>query len=122
MVRPLDFTFRREDPTVPKVTYVAIDGSRNTIDAVAGDSVMATAVRNGVPGIVGECGGNMSCATCHVYVAEEFAGQVGPPDDLEDAMLDLGVSDRRATSRLACQIAMSEDLDGLVVATPEEQT
>jgi ferredoxin, 2Fe-2S len=106
---------------VPKVTYVAIDGSRSTIDAVAGDSVMSTAVRNGVPGIIGECGGNMSCATCHVYVDDEFAERAGPPNDLEDAMLDLGVSDRRATSRLSCQIAMSEELDGLIVATPEEQ-
>ncbi|MCE7006984.1 2Fe-2S iron-sulfur cluster-binding protein [Kibdelosporangium philippinense] len=106
---------------MPKVTYVAIDGSRSTIDAVAGDSVMSTAVRNGVPGIVGECGGNMSCATCHVYVDDEFAARVGPPGDLEDAMLDLGVSDRRATSRLSCQIAISEELDGLIVATPEEQ-
>jgi 2Fe-2S ferredoxin len=106
---------------VPKVTYVATDGSRCTIDATVGDSVMATAVRNGVPGIVGECGGNMSCATCHVYVDAEFAGPVGPPGDLEDAMLDLGVSDRRETSRLSCQLAVSDALDGLVVQTPEEQ-
>jgi 2Fe-2S ferredoxin len=106
---------------VPKVTYVATDGSRRTIDATVGDSVMSTAVRNGVPGIVGECGGNMSCATCHVYVDEEFAEPVGPPGDLEDAVLDLGVADRRATSRLSCQLAVTEILDGLVVATPEEQ-
>lgn len=106
---------------MPKVTYVATDGSRRTIDATVGDSVMSTAVRNGVSGIVGECGGNMSCATCHVYVDEEFAEPVGPPGDLEDAMLDLGVADRRATSRLSCQIALTEVLDGLVVATPEEQ-
>jgi len=106
---------------MPKVTYVAVDGSRATVDATAGDSVMATAVRNGVSGIVGECGGNMSCATCHVYVATEFAERVGEPGDLEDAMLDLGVSDRRATSRLSCQIELADDLDGLVVHTPAEQ-
>ena len=106
---------------MPKVTYVAVDGSRATVDATDGDSVMATAVRNGVPGIVGECGGNMSCATCHVYVAAEFADRVGEPGDLEDAMLDLGVADRRDESRLSCQIAMSDELDGLVVHTPEEQ-
>lgn len=107
---------------MPKVTYVAIDGSRCTIDATVGNSVMSAAVRNGVPGIIGECGGNMSCATCHVYVGEDFAVSVGPPGDLEDAMLDLAVSDRRSTSRLSCQIEVTEALDGLIVATPEDQS
>lgn len=106
---------------MPKVTYVAVDGTHRTIDATVGDSVMATAVKNGVPGIVGECGGNCSCATCHVYVHEEFVPLVGPPGDLEDDMLDLGVSDRRATSRLSCQIRVTEALDGLTVHTPAEQ-
>jgi 2Fe-2S ferredoxin len=106
---------------VPKVTFVEIDGPPNTIDAPVGDSVMASAVRNGVSGIVGECGGNCSCATCHVYVDEEFMGLVGPPGDLEDDMLDLGVSERRPTSRLSCQIEVTEALDGLTVETPEEQ-
>ncbi|WP_197946165.1 2Fe-2S iron-sulfur cluster-binding protein [Phytohabitans suffuscus] len=106
---------------VPKVIFVALDGSRRTIDGAAGDSVMATAVRNGVPGIVGECGGNRSCATCHVYVDDGFAARVGPPDDLEDDMLDLAVSDRRDTSRLSCQIKLTDDLDGLTVHIPDEQ-
>jgi ferredoxin, 2Fe-2S len=106
---------------VPKVTYVDLDGSRRTIDAAVGDSVMATAVRNGVPGIIGECGGNLSCATCHVYVDEEFTALVGPPGDLEDDMLDLGASDRRENSRLSCQIKVTEDLDGVTVEVPEEQ-
>lgn len=82
---------------------------------------MATAVKNGVPGIVGECGGNLSCATCHVYVDEDFLTRVGPPGDLEDDMLDLGVADRRATSRLSCQIKVAEALEGLIVECPEEQ-
>jgi 2Fe-2S ferredoxin len=106
---------------VPKVTFVALDGSRRTIDAATGDSVMATAVKHGVPGIVGECGGNRSCATCHVYVGDEFLDLVGPPNDLEDDMLDLAVSDRRPGSRLSCQIKLSEALDGLTVLTPEDQ-
>jgi 2Fe-2S ferredoxin len=106
---------------VPKVTFVALDGSRRTIDAATGDSVMATAVKNGVTGIVGECGGNRSCATCHVYVEDEFLDLVGPPNDLEDDMLDLAVSDRRPGSRLSCQIKLTEDLDGLTVLTPEDQ-
>jgi 2Fe-2S ferredoxin len=106
---------------VPKVTFVALDGSRRTIDAATGDSVMATAVRNGVTGIVGECGGNRSCATCHVYVEDEFLDLVGPPNDLEDDMLDLAVSERRPGSRLSCQIKLTEALDGLTVLTPEDQ-
>jgi 2Fe-2S ferredoxin len=82
---------------------------------------MAAAVRQGVPGIVGECGGNTSCATCHVYVDERFAEMVGPPTDLEDDVLDLAVSDRRVSSRLSCQITVTPELDGLVVSTPKEQ-
>ena len=106
---------------MPKVTFVALDGSRRTIDAASGDSVMATAVKNGVTGIVGECGGNRSCATCHVYVEDEFLDLVGPPNDLEDDMLDLAVSERRPGSRLSCQIKLTEALDGLTVLTPEDQ-
>lgn len=106
---------------MPKVIYVAIDGSQRAINATVGDSVMATAVKNGVPGIVGECGGNCSCATCHVYVHEDFLPLVGPPGDLEDDMLDLAVSERRTTSRLSCQIEVTEALDGLTVDTPAEQ-
>ena len=106
---------------MPKVIFVALDGSRRTIDAVDGDSVMATAVKNGVSGIIGECGGNLSCATCHVYVDEDYYALVGPPNDMEDDMLDLGVSDRRPTSRLSCQIKVGEALDGLVVELPEDQ-
>jgi 2Fe-2S ferredoxin len=123
MVSPLtvDQDAPERNPTVPQVTFVAIDGSRRTITATAGDSVMATAVKNGVPGIVGECGGNRSCATCHVYVDEDFLALVGAPNDLEDDMLDLAVSDRRATSRLSCQITVTEALDGLTVETPKEQ-
>jgi ferredoxin, 2Fe-2S len=107
---------------VPKVIYVAPDGTSTTIDGTAGDSVMATAVRNGVPGIIAECGGNCSCATCHVYVDDEFIERVGPPGDLEDDLLDLGTaSERRPTSRLSCQIELTADLDGLTVEIPEEQ-
>ncbi|GAB1818313.1 2Fe-2S iron-sulfur cluster-binding protein [Herbidospora sp. RD11066] len=106
---------------MPTVTFIAVDGTQRTADARAGESVMAAAVRTGVPGIIGECGGNASCATCHVYVDADFAGLVGPPNDMEDDLLDLGVSDRRETSRLACQISLTDALDGLVVTTPEEQ-
>ena len=106
---------------MPKVIYVGDTGEERAVDAVAGESVMATAVKNGVPGIIGECGGNASCATCHVYVREEFVGLLDEPDETEDDLLDLGVGERRPTSRLSCQISMTEELDGLTVDVPHEQ-
>ena len=106
---------------MPKVIYVADTGEERVVDAVVGESVMATAVKNGVPGIIGECGGNASCATCHVYVRDEFMGLLGEPNDTEDDLLDLGVGDRRETSRLSCQIPVTPALDGLTVDIPDEQ-
>ena len=108
-------------PTVAKIKYVAPDGTARVVDGASGESVMRAAVRNGVPGIVGECGGNASCATCHVYVRPEFLGAVGSPGDFEQDMLDLAVTDPRAGSRLACQIRVSDELDGLTVDVPEQQ-
>ena len=106
---------------MPKVVFLTLDGAQRVVDANAGESVMAAAVRNGIPGIIGECGGNCSCATCHVYVDDEFAAAVGGAKDMEDDLLDLGVADRRETSRLSCQIAVTEELDGLTVHVPAEQ-
>jgi 2Fe-2S ferredoxin len=106
---------------MPKVIFIALDGTERAVDARVGESVMAVAVRNGIPGIIGECGGNCSCATCHVYVGEDFSASVGEAGDMEDDLLDLGVADRRDTSRLSCQIPVTEDLDGLKVHLPEEQ-
>ena len=106
---------------MPKVVYVSLDGSQRAFNVTVGDTVMATAVQNGVPGIVGECGGNCSCATCHVYVREDFLPLVGPPNDLEDDLLDLAVTERRSGSRLSCQIRMAEALDGLTVDIPPVQ-
>lgn len=106
---------------MPKVVFIALDGASRTVDARAGESVMAAAVRNGIPGIIGECGGNCSCATCHVYVDATFANAVGTVGEMEDDLLDLGVADRRESSRLSCQILLTEDLDGLTVHVPEEQ-
>lgn len=106
---------------MPKVVFITLDGAQRVVDATVGESVMAAAVRNGIPGIIGECGGNCSCATCHVYVDDEFSARVGGAKDMEDDLLDLGVADRRDTSRLSCQIKVTEDLDGLTVQIPEEQ-
>jgi 2Fe-2S ferredoxin len=106
---------------VPKVTFVHASGDQQMAEGQVGDSVMVIATRNGVPGIIGECGGSISCATCHVWVRDEWTDEVGPAEDLEDDLLDLGVSERRAGSRLSCQIQMTEDRDGLVVDIPPVQ-
>jgi ferredoxin, 2Fe-2S len=106
---------------VPKVVFLLTDGTQVGVDARVGDSVMMAATQNGIEGVVAECGGNRSCATCHVWVRDEFVPLVGPPGDMEEDLLDLAVSERRAGSRLSCQIAMTEELDGLTVEIPPEQ-
>lgn len=106
---------------MPKVTYIGPDGTETTLEAREGDSVMETAVKNGVKGIVAECGGACSCATCHVYVEPEFRDIVGGPGDLEDDMLDGAESERTDRSRLSCQIKMNADLDGLTVRIAPRQ-
>jgi 2Fe-2S ferredoxin len=106
---------------MPKVTYIQPDGAEITLDARDGDSVMETAVKNGVRGIVAECGGACACATCHVFIDEAFTAKVGEPGPLEDDMLDGAASDRQANSRLSCQVKMSAELDGLVVRIAPEQ-
>jgi 2Fe-2S ferredoxin len=106
---------------MPKVVFISLDGAAHVVDAQVGESVMAVAVRNGIPGIIGECGGNCSCATCHVYVGEEHTADVGAAGDMEEDLLDLGVADRRDNSRLSCQIRVTDELDGLTVHVPEEQ-
>jgi 2Fe-2S ferredoxin len=105
---------------MPTVTYVAFDGSETIVNGFAGDSVMETAVRNGVPGIVAECGGSLSCATCHVFVCPESAALFPPRSDLEDDMLDGTAVDREDNSRLSCQLKLEDDLS-VHVRTPETQ-
>ncbi|MFV9432033.1 2Fe-2S iron-sulfur cluster-binding protein [Rhodococcus aetherivorans] len=105
---------------MPKVFYVQPDGTERVIDGVAGDSVMSTAVRNGVSGIVGQCGGSLSCATCHVYLAEEDHRHFEAPSEDEDDMLDCTASDREDSSRLSCQLILREGVD-LHVTIPDEQ-
>ncbi|MET0782195.1 MAG: 2Fe-2S iron-sulfur cluster-binding protein [Microbacterium sp.] len=102
------------------VVYTADDGGITTITGRPGDSIMETAVRNGVPGIVGECGGSLSCATCHVFVAQETLALVGGPGDLEDEMLDGTAVDREDDSRLSCQIKLKGGCE-YHVTTPSEQ-
>lgn len=104
-----------------KLTYIEHDGTETVVEADPGDTVMSTAIANGIDGIVGECGGSMMCATCHCYVDDAWTDRTGERMDGEDDMLDCAASEVRPTSRLSCQIKLSEDLDGLVVHLPEEQ-
>lgn len=103
---------------MPKVTFVLADGEEKTVDAKLGDSLMMTAVANSIPGIVAECGGAMSCATCHCYVADEWLPAVGVAQDMESDMLEFCEAEVREASRLSCQVVISEDFDGLVVTVP----
>lgn len=105
---------------MPKVTYIQPDGQRKTVDAPIGTTLMEAAVDNDVAGIVAECGGACSCATCHVYVDPAWTDKLPLPDPQEDGMLGC-VLDRRPTSRLSCQVVLKPALDGLVVEVASEQ-
>lgn len=105
---------------MPKITFVQPDGSRREVEAETGATVMETAVKNGVSGIEAECGGACACATCHVYVDPAWTKITGSPAEMEEDMLDFAY-DVRETSRLSCQIRVSDAMDGLVVTVPERQ-
>lgn len=96
-------------------------GGLHEITGRPGSSLMETAVKHGVPGIVAECGGACSCATCHVYVDDSFAVSVGEADDWEDEMLEEATAERLPTSRLSCQIKLTDELEGLHVTVAPEQ-
>jgi ferredoxin, 2Fe-2S len=102
------------------VTYTDATGESRVIEATVGDSVMETAVRNGVPGIVAECGGSLSCATCHVFVDEADLASLPPMEEMEDEMLWGAAQDREDNSRLSCQLKVTEGCD-LHVTTPATQ-
>lgn len=105
-----------------KVTYVGTDGTHVTVDVPDGENVMRGALYNSVEGIIGECGGGLACATCHCYVDEAWADRLGKPASKdEDELLESASAERRATSRLSCQIVMEPAFDGLVVHLPASQ-
>lgn len=106
---------------MPKVTFVSPNGDEAVVDAKPGQSVMQAALAAGVSGIVAECGGSMMCATCHVYVDDAWRDTVGAASGDETAMLDFAASEVRPSSRLSCQIALTDDLDGLTVHLPDAQ-
>ena len=103
-----------------KITYIEHNGKNHTIDVKNGLSVMEGAVQNNIPGIDADCGGSMACATCHVYVKEEWFNKLPKKEDGEEDMLDMAFEPKK-NSRLSCQIMVSDELDGLIVNLPEKQ-
>ncbi len=104
-----------------KINYVGAGGETTTVDVADGTSLMQAAMVHGIIGIVGECGGSMMCATCHVYVREPWLGRLLPMVETEHEMLTMTTSERRPSSRLSCQIVMTPELDGITVELPETQ-
>jgi 2Fe-2S ferredoxin len=107
---------------MPKITFIAHNGDKSTIDINNGESLMFGATNNGVGGIIGECGGFCSCATCHVYIDEAWISKLPAISEHEDEMLEGTVSDRTEGSRLSCQIQVTDEMDGMIVRTPEFQS
>ena len=103
-----------------KIQFIDFGGTARTVEAEPGSTVMEAAIKNGIPGIEAECGGACACATCHVYIEPDWQDKVGAPLSMEEDMLDFAY-DVRPNSRLACQITVTPELDGLSVRTPERQ-
>jgi ferredoxin, 2Fe-2S len=103
-----------------KMTFIDAAGVARTADGEVGSTVMETAIKHGIPGIEAECGGACACSTCHVYIEPDWREKVGGPSPMEEDMLDFAYG-LQPNSRLSCQIKVSEELDGLVVRTPERQ-
>ena len=106
---------------MPKVVYVTSAGASREVDVPVGMTVMSAALKNGVDGIVAECGGVCMCSTCHVFIDQKFFILLPPAQDTEEAVLEIAAVERQPTSRLSCQIKVTPDLDGLIVRLPEKQ-
>ena len=103
-----------------KITYITHDSTTHEIDVQNGLTVMEGAIQNDIPGIDADCGGGMACATCHVYVKEEWLNKLNKTEDAEQDMIDMAFEPKK-NSRLSCQIVVSDEIDGLVVTTPSKQ-
>ncbi|QUS40767.1 (2Fe-2S)-binding protein [Tardiphaga alba] len=106
---------------MPNITFIHPDGHAQNVDAALGDSAMSAATRAGIDEIVAECGGSAVCATCHVYVDDDWLTRVGDVSGDESELLEGVATDRLPNSRLSCQIKITEALDGLVLRLPERQ-
>jgi len=104
-----------------QITYVNHLGKKKTIKVENGLTVMEGAIQNDIPGIDADCGGSMACATCHVYVDNEWYGKIPKAEEAEQDMIDMAFKPKK-NSRLSCQIIVSDELNGLIVTTPEKQT
>lgn len=105
---------------MPSITYIEFNGTEHRIEVEEGLSVMEGAVNNNVPGIDADCGGSCACATCHVFVEEDWLEKLPPQEEQERSMLSFAAT-AQPNSRLACQIPVTPELEGLVVRTPEAQ-
>ena len=105
---------------MPKITYIENNGKPHTIEVSNGLSVMEGAVQNDIPGIDADCGGGMACATCHVYVKEEWFDKLLKKEDGEEDMLDMAFEPKK-NSRLSCQLVVTDELNGLTVSIPSKQ-
>ena len=106
---------------MPRVTYISHTGETTTIDVPVGTTVMENAIKNGIDGIVAECGGACMCATCHVYVDPAFLDLLPEIGEEQEEMLGSTYAERKPNSRLSCQIQMKAEYDGLIVRMPERQ-
>ena len=105
---------------MPNITFIDYQGESRTVDASNGDTVMEAATSNDIPGIDADCGGACACATCHIYISPDWTEVVGGPEELEAEMLEVA-EEVKENSRLACQIHITDEMEGLVVTTPESQ-
>ena len=105
---------------MPKITFINSSGDSKTVEVENGLTVMEASVQNNIPGIDADCGGGMACATCHVYVKEEWFNKIEKPESGEIDMLDMAYEPKK-NSRLSCQIILTDNMDGLTVTTPEKQ-
>src|SRR5262245_20794563 len=105
---------------MPKITYVAHDGTEYPVEVSVGHSLMEGALNSGVPGIEADCGGACACATCHIFIDIPWAAITGEPEEMETSMLEF-VGTVEDSSRLSCQVRVTEQCDGLIVRLPEKQ-
>ena len=105
---------------MPKITYITSDGKTHEVDVNNGLTVMEGAVQNDIPGIDADCGGGMACATCHVYVTEDWFDRLPKKEDGEEDMIDIAFEPKK-NSRLSCQLTVSDELNGLIVNIPSKQ-
>ncbi len=106
---------------MPKITYIEYNGKTHTIEVANGLTVMEGAIQKNIPGIDADCGGGMACATCHVYVKQEWFDKLPKKEDGEEDMIDMAYEPNKF-SRLSCQLIVSKKLEGLVVKLPEKQS